>query len=186
MIIGLTGRNASGKGTVAAWLEKQGFGYTSLSDAIRLYLTENGQETSRDNLIAAGTALRQEGGAGVLAERTLRRIPLGVDFVVDSIRNPAEVEALRHRADFVLLEVAANEAVRYERLASRGRTGDAQSLAEFRRHEEAELSSGDPSAQQLLATAAMADVVVDNDGDIDALHGALTLLLPMLRKRVAA
>ena len=38
MIVGLTGRNASGKGTVAAWLESQGFGYTSLSDAIRLYL----------------------------------------------------------------------------------------------------------------------------------------------------
>ncbi len=185
MIVGLTGRNASGKGTVAAWLEGHGFGYTSLSDAIRLYLTENGQETSRDNLIAAGTALRTSGGPGVLAERTLPRIPPDVDFVVDSIRNPAEVAALRKRADFVLLEVAADEAVRYQRLALRSRAGDAQNFDEFRRQEAAELASGDPSAQQLVATAALADVVVQNDGDLPALHGALTLLLPMLRKRVA-
>ncbi len=184
MIVGLTGRNASGKGTVAAWLESRGFGYTSLSDAIRLYLTDSGSQTSRDNLIAAGTALRQEGGPGVLAERTLPRIPIGVDFVVDSIRNPAEVEVLRRRSDFVLLEVAADEAMRYSRLALRSRAGDAQSFAEFRRQEAAELASGDPSAQQLVATAAMADVVVQNDGDLDALHGALELLLPMLRKRV--
>ena len=184
MIVGLTGRNASGKGTVAAWLESQGFGYTSLSDAIRIYLTENGKETSRDNLIAAGTALRQEGGPGVLAERTLPRIAPGVDFVVDSIRNPAEVAVLRRRPDFLLLEVAADEAMRYQRLALRSRAGDAQSFEEFRRQEAAELASGDPSAQQLLATAALADVVVQNDGDLQALHGALTLLLPMLRKRV--
>ena len=83
-----------------------------------------------------------------------------------------------------LLEVAADEAMRYSRLALRSRAGDAQSFAEFRRQEAAELASGDPSAQQLGATAAMADVIVQNDGDLDALHGALELLLPMLRMRV--
>lgn len=184
MIAGLTGRNASGKGTVAAWLEAQGFGYTSLSDAIRLHLAEQNVEPTRDNLIAAGRALRQEGGPGVLAEHTLRRIPPGVDYVVDSIRNPAEVEALRQRPDFVLIEVAAEEPARYERLALRSRAGDAASLEEFRRQENAELASGDPAAQQLLATAALADVVVENDGDVATLHAQLQKLLPELRKRV--
>lgn len=181
MIVGLTGRNASGKGTVAAWLESQGFGYTSLSDAIRLHLTDQGVDTTRDNLIAAGRALRTEGGPGVLAEHTLRRIPPGVDFVVDSIRNPAEVHALRARPDFLLVEVAADESARYARLDLRSRAGDAQSFEEFRRQEQAELASGDPAAQQLVATAALADAVVDNGGDLEALHAALAGLLPIWR-----
>ena len=185
MIVGLTGRNASGKGTVAAWLESQGFGYTSLSDAIRLHLADEGVEPTRDNLIAAGRKLRTEGGPGVLAEHTLRRIPQDVDFVVDSIRNPAEVQALRARPDFVLVEVAADETSRYDRLALRSRKGDAQSFSEFQRQEQAELASGDPAAQQLVATAALADVVVDNGGDLDALHAHLAAILPAWREKCA-
>ena len=186
MIVGLTGRNASGKGTVAAWLEAQAFGYTSLSDAIRLHLRDQGLATTRDNLIAAGNALRQEGGPGVLAERTLARIDPQADVVVDSIRNPAEVKALRTRADFVLVEVAADEAVRYARLSLRQRSGDAQSFSEFQRQEAAELASGDPSAQQLVATAALADVIVHNNGDLAALHAQLAELLPRWRARQPA
>ena len=165
MIIGLTGRNASGKGTVAEWLLARGFVYTSLSDAIRVWLREQGKEPSRDNLIWAGRTLRSQSGPGVLAERTLVALPTGQDALVDSVRNPAEVEVLRRRPDFALLEVCAAEAVRYERLQARGRAGDAANLEEFRRQEQAELASGDAAAQQLIATAALADYRVDNNGE---------------------
>lgn len=177
MIIGITGRNASGKGTVADWLVAQGFVYTSLSDAIRNWLREQGKEPSRDNLIWAGRTLRSQGGAGVLAVKTLATLPAGRNALVDSVRNPAEVEVLRQRADFILVEVRADEAVRYERLRSRGRSGDASSLEEFRRQEQAELASGDAAAQQLLATAALADVHIDNNGDRPALEAQLQNLM---------
>ena len=164
MIVGLTGRNASGKGTVAAWFQARGFRYTSLSDAIRVWLAGQGKEPTRDHLIWGGRTLRREGGPGVLAERTLGTIATGADVIVDSIRNPAEVEVLRVRADFVLIEVHASESVRWQRLAARGRAGDAATLEEFRRQELAELSSADSAAQQLVATAALADIIVPNDG----------------------
>ena len=181
--MGLTGRNAAGKGTVADWLVARGFRYTSLSDAIRAWLQSRGEEPSRDNLIRGGRTLRAEGGPGVLAVRTLAGIRPGEDVVVDSIRNPAEVDALRQRADFVLVEVCADRQVRWQRLAARGRAGDARSFEEFARQEDAELHSGDPVAQQLVATAALADVRVNNDGDVAALEAALTGLLQQWRAR---
>lgn len=177
MIIGLTGRNASGKGTVAEWLIAHGFVYTSLSDAIRVWLREQGKEVSRDNLIWAGRTLRSQSGPGVLAERTLATLPPGRDALVDSVRNPAEVAVLRRRKDFALLEVCAAEPVRYDRLRARGRAGDAANLEEFRRQEQAELASGDAAAQQLVATAALADCRVDNNGDLAALEKQLETLM---------
>ena len=185
MIVGLTGRNASGKGTVADWLVARGFRYQSLSDAIRTWLRDQGQEPTRDAMIAGGRALRNQGGPGVLAVRTLRGIARGEDCIVDSVRTPAEVEALRSRPEFVLLEVHADEHVRYERLAARARSGDARSFEEFRRQEEAELHSGDPAAQQLVATAALADFVVPNDGTPAELEAHLAKLLPELRQFTA-
>jgi dephospho-CoA kinase len=97
--------------------------------------------------------------------------------LVDSVRNPAEVEVLRQRGDFILVEVCADEAVRYGRLRSRGRSGDAANLEEFRRQEQAELASGDVAAQQLVATAALADLHIDNNGERPALLLQLENLL---------
>ena len=170
MIIGLTGRNCAGKGTVAEYFSEQSFGYYSLSDAIRQHLKEQGIPESRDNLIAAGNQLRREGGPGVLGAKILALLEPGKDYVVDSIRNPAEVVELRTRPDFVLLEVRAPERVRYERLVARGRIGDATSFEEFQRQEQAELQSSDSAAQQLDATAACADHVVTNDGSVEDLN----------------
>lgn len=164
MIIGLTGRNASGKGTVAQWLIANGYHYASLSDAIRLWLAEQGIEPTRDNLTAAGRQLRSDGGPGILAERTLRALPHDRPCVVDSIRNPAEVAVLRAAPGFWLVEVVADERVRYQRLRSRNRAGDAQTFEEFQRQEAAELASASVAGQQLVATAALANETLRNDG----------------------
>ncbi len=186
MIIGLTGRNAAGKGTVAQWLQNRGFGYISLSDAIRKWLASQGRDASRDNLIQGGRQLRAEGGPGVLADHTLAVLQPGLDFAVDSVRNPAEVLVLRGRPDFLLLDVRAAEAVRFARLTARARQGDAQSFAEFQRQERAELDSTDPVAQQLISTAKMADAVIDNDGDQADLDRALTVALAQWQATLSA
>lgn len=181
MIIGLTGRNGAGKGTVATWLQERGLRYTSLSDELRADLRRRGLEPTRDNLIVGGRRLREEGGAGVLAQLVLQRLEReGGDAIVDSVRNPAEVEVLRGRSDFRLLEVRAQRRTRYDRIRARDRAGDAASYEEFVRHEEAELNSEDPAAQRLVATAAMADLRVDNDGNPAALQQALAALFPEL------
>jgi dephospho-CoA kinase len=168
--LGLTGPNSAGKGEVAAYLSRNGFEIHSLSDIVREEALESGLTTGRGDLILTGNLLREEGGPGVLAERILSRLH-GRD-VIDSIRNPAEVEILRKLPHFLLLGVWAPVEVRFERSLARGRAGDPATLAEFRAREEEENSS-DPNAQQLQATFRMADRRLTNDGDLDQLHRAL-------------
>ena len=73
-IIGLTGRNAAGKGTVANLLKERSFEYHSLSDTLRNELRKRGVEESRDELISVGNELRSSGGSGILADLMIENI----------------------------------------------------------------------------------------------------------------
>ncbi len=172
MLIGLTGRNASGKSTLVGWFSDRGLRSVSCSDSIRAWLSEQGVEPTRDALIEGGRELRRRGGGGVLAEMLLEILD-GDDAVVDSIRTPAEVEALRGRGDFFLIEVRADEEARWGRMVDRGRSGDPTEKAAFLAQEAAEAKSDDEAGQALDATASMADISVLNDGTLEDLESKL-------------
>jgi dCMP deaminase len=178
MIIGLTGTNGAGKTEVADYLRSRGFEYQSLSDEIRAEIRKRGQEITREVLISVGNELRSRYGPGVLAERVLRRLDRNHNYVVDSIRNPSEVEALRSRGDFRLLCVDADVRLRFSRTRERGRERAAQTLEQFVAEESRELDSHDPANQQLIATRRLADITVRNDGSIEDLRTQLDRLLP--------
>ena len=175
MLLGLTGRNGSGKSAIINWFAERGYGTSSCSDSIRHWLRNNGREVTRENLIAGGRSLRASGGPGVLAEMLLTLIE-GGNHAIDSIRTPAEVEALRVRDDFLLIEIRASEDIRWDRLSSRGRAGDSKTFEEFKAADQAELEAHDESGQALLATAELADVVIHNDGTIEELYTQLKAL----------
>ena len=170
MIIGITGRNASGKTEVCEFLKSRGFAYYSLSDEIREEIGRRGREITRAVLIEVGNDIRTQHGPAILAERILQKLDPNQNCVVDSIRNPSEVEALRKRKDFILLAVHADPAVRFERSRHRGREGAPQTLVQFLEEEEKELNSSNPTSQQLVATHGLADVVVENNGSLADLH----------------
>lgn len=152
---------------MAKFLSAHGFAVHSLSDAVRDEATRLGLDHTRDSLIATGIRLRSEGGAGALARNILSR--LNGPSVVDSIRNPGEVAVLRTLPRFVLLGVDAPQALRFERSRLRGRLGDGTSLDEFAAKEARENSTTE-AGQQLLATLALADLVVNNNGSIEDLR----------------
>jgi dephospho-CoA kinase len=176
MLLGLTGRNGSGKSAIIDWFAKRGYGTSSCSDSIRHWLRNKGREVTRENLIEGGRNLRAAGGPGVLAEMLLAMIGEEENHAIDSIRTPAEVEALRTRDDFLLIEIRAGEAIRWDRLSSRGRAGDSKTFEEFKAADQAELEAHDESGQALLATAKLADVVIHNDGTLEELHAQLDAL----------
>ena len=147
-----------------------GFELHSLSDIVREEAAQRGLPPEREHLIRIGNLLREQGGPGVLASRLLPR--LGARDVVDSIRNPAEVEVLRTLPHFVLFGVRAGLENRFRRSLERARPGDPTTLGEFRRREQQE-NSADPVAQQLEATFALADHFLDNDGAVDVLRKAI-------------
>lgn len=146
----------------------------SLSDVVREEAAARGLPPERGHLIEIGNDLRRRQGAGALAERIVPRLD-GRD-VVDSIRNPTEVQVLRRVPGFVLARVTASAATRFRRSVARARPGDPETLEAFRLREEQE-NATDPAGQQLDRTGALADVVLDNDGDRAALREAVERLL---------
>jgi len=178
MIIGLSGRNGAGKGEVLAFLESRSFYPYSLSDVIRDDLRRQGVEETRERMIATGNAIREKHGPGGLATLLADKLAPDRNYVVDSVRHPAEVEVLRSRTHrFQLVWVDADERVRLERIRARGRPGDPQTLEALRELEGRELRSDDPSAQQLLAVQELADHVLVNDGTVAELQAKVQALL---------
>jgi dCMP deaminase len=177
MIIGLTGKFAAGKGTVASYLQGLGFEYHSLSDVLREELASRGVRESREALTELGNALRQQDGPAALALRIAPRLQDGGRHIVDSIRNPAEVEVLRAVPGFYMIGVDADPRVRFARLVERARQGDPTSFEQFAALEERETSSTDPTNQRLGATWDMVDEVVSNDGNVAELEAAVTAVL---------
>jgi dephospho-CoA kinase len=148
---------------VAKYLAASGFAVHSLSDAVREEATRRGLDHSRDHLIRIGVEMRNSGGPGALAQSVLQR--LKGRSVVDSIRNPGEVEVLRRLPRFLLLGIDAPQTLRFERSLRRGRIGDGATLEEFATREDRE-NSKTPAGQQLLATLSLADAIIDNDGTL--------------------
>ncbi len=183
MIIGLTGKNAAGKGESAKHLERKGFEYFSLSDELREEATKRGIGHGREAMISLGNELRSTHGAGYLASAINRKIePLRkqgkTEFVVDSIRSPGEVGELRKNRDFILVGIEARAELRFERMKRRGRQGDAQTLEEFTAHEQKENTCNE-SGQQLDKCLSMADALVENNGTLEELHKKMDNVVEM-------
>lgn len=178
MILGLSGPYGAGKGEVMAYLESRSFYPLSLSDVLRDELRERGLEETRERMIEVGTELRQQHGPGALAVRLLGKMAPDRNYVVDSVRHPAEVETLREaHGDFKLIWVDADPDTRLERLRGRGRPGDPETLERLRELEGREQGGGDAAGQQLAAVQALADFTLRNDGDRATLHEAIQAIL---------
>ncbi|HEY4490377.1 MAG TPA: deaminase, partial [Acidobacteriota bacterium] len=177
MIIGLTGKNGAGKGEVATFLKDKSFYYYSLSDVIREELESRGVPVTRETLIITGNDMRQRFGPDVLARLTIKKLDPNRNYVIDSIRNPAEVNALRSKGSFVLINVDAPSEVRFERIRARARENDPATLEEFRAIEQAESRNLAEHKQSIEETQALADYTIINDGPVEALQQSVTQLV---------
>ncbi|MAE77967.1 MAG: hypothetical protein CMJ85_13980 [Planctomycetes bacterium] len=184
MIIGLTGRNATGKGEAAEFLKEKGFLFLSLSDVIRKAVMERGLAPTRDNLIATGRELRARHGTGYLAERIMEQIEPGQNYVVDSFRHEDEVGVFRRASDFHLLAVTAQQEIRFDRIKARNRENDPQTYEEFIEVENAESTSLQAEGQNLTGTEARADHSVTNNGTVEQFREQLTELVPRLMAKM--
>ncbi len=178
MILGLSGPYGAGKGEVMAYLESRSFYALSLSDVLRDELRERGLEESRERMIEVGTQLRERYGPGALAVRLLDKLAPDRNYVVDSVRHPAEVETLREaHGDFKLVWVDADMETRLERLKGRARPGDPETLERLKELEGRERGGENAAGQQMAAVQALADFTLRNDGGKEELHKAIQTIL---------
>jgi len=183
MLIGLTGRNAAGKGEVARYLQKKSFYYHSLSDVIRDEIRSRDLQPTRELLIAVGNELRQRFGANILAERILAKVEDDKHYVIDSIRNPAEVNAFRSAKHFKLIRIEAPAEIRFQRILKRQRESDPRTLADFIELENRE-AEGDDTSQNLVKVELMADHSLVNDATLEKLYPQVDAVLLKLLKEI--
>ena len=180
MLIGLTGRNAAGKGEVAKYLQTKSFYYYSLSDAIREELRARKLEVSRESLIQVGNELRQRFGPSILADRIVELTRPDRNYIIDSIRNPAEVATLRKACrEFKLIRVDAPLQTRFDRTVARRRENDPITFEAFVALETRE-ASGDPMSQNLDEVEKLADEILVNDSSLEELRPKIDVMVSRL------
>ncbi|MBN2399988.1 MAG: dephospho-CoA kinase [Candidatus Aminicenantes bacterium] len=178
--IGLTGCMASGKGEVVRLLEHLGLRVISLSDIVRREATKTGSAITRKQMQDIGNRLRREGGAGILGKmvRELIKSSEPASWVIDGIRNPAEVAELRKMPGFILVGIESDEKIILARMRQRGRSTDTVAEAELRTALAREWGHGEPEGgQQVGPTMALADFVIANNGSLSELEAGLDRVL---------
>ena len=171
-IIGIVGQIASGKGILVKYLtEKLGFIPFSLSLVVHDELKKRGiKQFTRQALQDIGDNLRLQYGDDVLARRTIKKIKNEKlkmkNYVIEGIRNPAEVEFLKKLPSFILIGVKAKREFRFQRLLARAKPWDPKTYADFLKIDRRDLGVGQQkSGQQVGKCLAYCDYVLINNKD---------------------
>lgn len=166
IIIGITGTLGAGKGTIVEHLVDQfGFKHYSVRALVTEHILEQGLPVNRDSMVKVANALRAEHGPSILVEMLHERaIKSGDNCVIESIRTPGEVDALRKKGRFILFAVDASPEMRYKRIRLRDSETDQISYETFLANEAREMESNDPNHQNLKACIRKADHLFRNDG----------------------
>ncbi len=183
MIIGITGTNGAGKGTVVEYLKKKGFTHFSARDVFTKEIVARGLPINRDSMILVANDLRAQKGPGFFAESAITYAHQhSIDVVAESIRSIGEAKYLKsHGAQ--LWAVDADMRVRYDRVVLRASDTDKVSFEKFVADEQRELANTDPTKQNLTKVIQMADVVLVNDTTPEELFTQVEATLNNLKER---
>jgi len=166
LVVGLTGSFGSGCSTVAGLLRDTGeYHVEELSARIKKEAEKRKLAPERHTLQELGNELRREHGNGFLAleaAKAARKAAAGKHWVLDGIRNPGEIDALRRAfPNFYLIAVDASRDTRYARLRSRY-----DREADFDDDDQRDRAQPMSHGQQVAACVDRADVLLINEKDI--------------------
>ena len=184
--IGITGTIGSGKGTVVEFLKKKGFKHYSARTFIQKEVKKRGLSMNLENVTKTANDIRKKFGPAYIFKELLKIAEKeGGNFVIESLRNPGEIAALRKRKNFYVFAVDANFEERYERLKSRNSDLDDLSFEKFKEIEGGQMSSSDPNKQNLSKCMKAADYLFMNNGTVRELEAQVESVLDEILKKRA-
>ena len=164
IVIGLTGPFGSGCTYVAKEvLIGKGYEYISLSELLRKEIGDNA--LSRSEMQNKGNELRLQKGPEYLAELAVDIIQKSdkQKFVVDSIRNTHEVDALKDVfSSFCMFAIWASKDVRWSRIQNKYY----KNMALFEEDDKRDKDEKDENGQQITLCYQMADIIILNETHI--------------------
>lgn len=170
-IVGLAGTFASGKDTLAKYLEENyGVTHVSTGDLVRKVAMELYGSIEREVLAKTATQCRAEYGAGYFVERAVESGDRPI--IISGVRSLGEMNAVKAAGGFIVY-VDADVENRYQRMQSRARDDETQkTLEEFIEGEKRELyGNGDVNDManfNLAEIGKQADVVIMNNESVES------------------
>lgn len=189
IVIGMTGPFGSGCTYISKKiLVELGYEYISLSDILREY--SESKDVPRTDLQDIGNAFREKNGNDFLAKLAIDIIEKSekTKFVVDSIRNTHEIDALKQKfSGFYLFAVWANKDIRWERTKEKYDGNGALFDKDDLRDKDEKIENG----QQITLCYNMADVIIlnqrvihsENTDEFKALTRITTRYLDLIEKK---
>jgi dephospho-CoA kinase len=171
--LGLVGPIASGKGTIAEFLKSKGFEAFSLSDVVRDEAKSRSLEINRQNLQDIGNDLRSKFGGAVLVERIIEKAKKFDFVVIDGVRNPQEIAAIKNDLNGKIVHISAYKNRRLERYLERAEIrGEGSATAtKFQKSEARDLGAGeDENGQQVAECLALADFKLINNSTVEQFY----------------
>jgi hypothetical protein len=173
-VIGISGPNGSGKDTLGNLLvDKKNYTFVSLSDSLRVELTNQNIPHSRENMRQLGSRWHKAYGPGYLSRlaidsfyQTDRHVNYS-GLAIGSIRRPSEASVIKDRGGAIIW-IDAESRLRYGwiQAAKRGRQEDMVDYDGWVREEELERCpqiKGDESQVDLGGVMKIADIRITNN-----------------------
>jgi dephospho-CoA kinase len=170
-VVGVVGRIGSGKDETVEYLhERCGVPLFSIGDIVRERAEREGVTPTRENLHELTERIMQRHGDDIFVRRLIERIvEVEAEVVgIAGIRRPEEVAVLRDHFgdDLLLVHVEVNDPrTRYRRLDERDEPRDPDTYEAFLAQDRQE-----EDLFRISEAIAHADVTLNNDGSLDALH----------------
>lgn len=178
MIIGITGTDGSGKGTVGKLLVERGFVHYSARTFIVAEIERQGLPVSRSQMRLTANELRGKYGNEFVVRQAYEKAEADgvVDVVIESVRATAEADYLKLQGG-ILLAVDADQKLRYKRVQERRSASDQVSFEQFAAHEELEKNDPDPNGMQKTKVMEMADYTIMNNEGLKELEELVEVFL---------
>lgn len=179
ILIGITGTNGSGKGTVVDYLVKEkGFTHYAARDFITAEIVRRGMEVDRSTMRLVANDLRATHAPSYVVEELYKQaLEAGSErTVIESVRNMGEAVFLKSQGA-ILIAVDADQKLRYERVQRRRSATDQVDFATFVEHEEREMHPVGPHDMDIRGVMALADAIIQNDDSLKELHRHIDVVL---------
>jgi dephospho-CoA kinase len=175
MIIGITGTNGSGKGTVVEYLvSEKGFAHYGVRDFLTAQLVTSGRTVDRSEMRLLANELRAtKDPAYIIRSLYEKAVADGVKHaVIESVRNVGEAEFLKSKGVF-LVATDADQQLRFNRVQERRSATDQVDFLTFVHHEEREMKPEGPHDMDIRGVMALADATIENNTTKEMLHAAV-------------
>ena len=122
-------------------------------------------------MVIVANELREKHSPSFIVEQLYKEaLKTGKNCIIESIRTPGEVYALKQTGAFFLFAVDAPVNVRYDRIIKRKSETDFVSFDTFVENEKREMTSNNPNKQNISKCIALADSFFMNDESIEKLE----------------